>query len=208
MILSTKSIIANLMAEENPLVILETEPGDRSPQSSSLDYWLESLYGALFTPQATFTYLRSHPSAIAGTILVALVNTLEALRLGGGIWAILLTVCFGLLGWVIFAFLLKTLAQVLGRDVKLDVLLTLIGFGSVPWLFIAPALSLGGVAGRLVAIAVMLWFVVWQVWATAIALEVNRWRLFLIVPLAIYGGFASLLWAGNIFKLLFSIGNV
>lgn len=195
---------------ENSLAALTTptpEPFDRSPRSRLVDYFLENVYGSLFAPQATFTYLRSNPSVIAGGLVVVLVNALEVLRLGQQAWNIPLSVSIGLVGWLIFAGLLRLLTQVLGRTISLKVLLTLIGFGSTPWLFIAPALSVGGAWSRLLAIVVMGWFVVWQVWATSIALEVNRWRLLLLVPLTIFGGFVALLWTGNVFKLLFSIAN-
>ena len=84
-------------------------------------------------------------------------------------------------------------------------LLTLTGFASLPWLFMAPALSLSPQFRVLAAIAVLIWFIVWQVWSASVAIGIKIWKTLAIVPLAIFGGIVALIWLGNTFKLILSI---
>ncbi len=179
----------------------------RTSALSGLERFLENFYGSLFTPEVTFTYLRSHPSIVAGTCIIILVNTLEALRLGQSDLAILLSIIPGLIGWLVFAVLLRSLAAIFQKTVELPVLLTLIAFGSTPWLLMGPALSLGDVWGTLAALGVMVWFTLWQVWAASVAIAVNRWQLLSLIPLTIGGGFIALIWSANVIKLLFSLAS-
>lgn len=69
----------------------------------------------------------------------------------------------------------------------------------------APALSLPSQFRAPIAIAVIIWFIIWQIWSVAIALEIRSWKALAIVPLAISGGVVALIWLGNTFKLLLSI---
>jgi hypothetical protein len=138
--------------------------------------------------------------------VIVLVNILETLRLDQFvISSIVWSVISGTIGWIFFTFLLKQLANVFQRDVAILKLLTLTGFASLPWLFMAPALSLPPQFRVFAAIAVMIWFVVWQVWGASVALEIKIWKTLAIGPLALFGGLVALIWLGNTLKLILSI---
>ena len=187
--------------------IVAASNSDTSPQSpQNLGTFLDRLYGTLFLPKVTFEQLKAHPSFVQAAIIIALVNILETLRLNqlsilGVIWSVI----SGVIGWLFFTFLLKQLAGVFQKNVTLSELLTLTGFASIPWLFIAPALSLPSQYRVLAAIAVIIWFIIWQVRSASVALGIKSWKTLAIVPLAIAGGVVALVWLGNSFKLLLSI---
>ena len=168
--------------------------------------FLDRLYGTLFLPQATFEQLKANPSFVQAAIVIALVNMLETIRLNqfsiiGIIWSVISST----IGWIFFTFLLKQLARVFQSNIKLVELLTLTGFASLPWLFMAPALSLPIQYRTVAAIAVIIWFVVWQVWSASVGLGIKRRKALVIVPMAIAGGLVALIWLGNTIKLLLSI---
>lgn len=172
----------------------------------NLGSFLDRLYGTLFLPQATFEKLKANPSFVQAVIVIALVNILETIRLNqfsiiGIIWSVISST----IGWIFFTFLLKQLANVFQSNIKLVELLTLTGFASLPWLFMAPALSLPIQYRTLAAIAVIIWFIIWQIWSAAVGLGIKRWKAIAIVPMAIAGGLVALIWLGNTVKLLLSI---
>jgi len=172
----------------------------------NLGTFLDRLYGTLFLPQVTFEQLKAHPSFVQAAIVIALVNALEAIRLDHlSIVRIIGSVIGGSIGWVFFTFLLKQLANVFQKNVEMLELLTLTGFASLPWIFMAPALSLPLQSRFLGAIAVIIWFIVWQVWSASVALGIKSWKTLAIIPLAIAGGIVALIWLGNTIKLLLSI---
>ncbi len=176
----------------------------KPPQN--LGTFLDRLYGTLFLPQSTFEQLKANPSFTQGAIVIALVNALETLRLDQiSVSVIIWSMISGIIGWLFFTYLLRQLANVFQRQVKLVELLTLTGFASLPWLFMAPALSLPSQFRTLAAIAVIIWFIVWQVWSASIALSIKSWKTLAIVPMAIAGGVVALIWLGNTVKLLISI---
>jgi hypothetical protein len=157
-------------------------------------------------PQVTFEQLKANPNFVQAAIVIALVNILETLRLDQfAIYRILWSVISGGIGWLFFTFLLKQLANVFQKKIEMQELLTLTGFASLPWLFMAPALSLSPQFRVLAAIAVLIWFIVWQVWSASVALGIKIWKTLAIVPLALFGGIVSLIWLGNTFKLILSI---
>lgn len=178
---------------------------DRGSTIGVLARFLEDIYGTLFTPVQTFASLRSRPSAIAGACVLVLVNVLESIRTDRRTSQIVPAIVAALIGWLIFSLLLQRLATVFQRQINLDVLLSLTAFASLPWIFIGPALSLGGEWGTSAALIVMLWFIAWQVWAASVAIEISPWRLAFLVPLAIAGGFVAIIWIGNSVSLLLSI---
>ena len=185
---------------------IATDSDIPSKPPQNLGMFLDRLYGTLFLPQATFEQLRTNPSFLQGATVIALVNILETLRLDQfSIYRIIWSAISGFIGWLFFTFLLKQLASVFQKNVKLVELLTLTGFASLPWLFMAPALSLPPQFRVLTTIAVIIWFVVWQVWSASVALEIKSWKTLAIVPMAIAGGVVALIWLGNTFKLLLSI---
>ena len=176
----------------------------RSPHN--LGSFLDRLYGTLFLPQTTFEQLKANPSFVQAAIVIALVNILETIRLNQfGILGIIWSVISSTIGWIFFTFLLKQLASVFQSNIKLVELLTLTGFASLPWLFMAPALSLPIQYRTLAAIAVIIWFIIWQIWSAAVGLGIKRWKAIAIVPMAIAGGVVALIWLGNTVKLLLSI---
>jgi hypothetical protein len=180
------------------------------PGSSNIDAlarFLEDIYGALFTPAQTFASLRSHPPIVSSICTIVLVNCLESIRTGKKPLQIVLAIVTALIGWLIFALLLQRLATVFHRQVEINVLLCLTAFGSLPWIFIGPALSLGGEFGTTMALFVLLWFTIWQVWAASVAIGISIWQLALLVPLAIAGGFTAIIWTSNAIGLLVSIAN-
>lgn len=172
----------------------------------NLGTFLDRLYGTLFLPQVTFEQLKAHPSFVQAAIVIALVNALETIRLDHlSIVRIVGSVIGGSIGWVFFTFLLKQLANVFQKNVEMLELLTLTGFASLPWIFMAPALSLPPQSRFLGAIAVIIWFIVWQVWSASVALGIKSWKTLAIIPLAIAGGVVALIWLGNTINLLVSI---
>lgn len=180
----------------------ETTP--QSPQN--LGTFLDRLYGTLFLPKDTFLQLKANPNFVQASIVIALVNILETIRLDQfAIHRVIWSVISGFIGWVFFTFLLKQLANVFQKNVEMNELLTLTGFASLPWLFMAPALSLSPRFRILAAIAVMIWFIVWQVWSASVVLGIKIWKTLAIVPLSIFGGMVALIWLGNTFKLILSI---
>jgi hypothetical protein len=180
---------------------------ERGSTIGVLARFLEDIYGTLFTPAQTFVSLGSRPSAISGVCVLVLVNVLESIRTDRRPSQIVPAIVAALFGWLIFSLLLQRLATVFQRQVNLNVLLSLTAFASLPWIFIGPALSLGGEWGTSVALAVILWFTVWQVWGASVAIGVSAWRLALLVPLAIAGGFVAIIWIGNSVSLLLSIAG-
>ncbi|MEA5479896.1 Yip1 family protein [Pseudanabaena galeata UHCC 0370] len=180
---------------------------DTSPQPpQTLGTFLDRLYGTLFLPQVTFEQLKTNPNFVQAAIVIALVNTLETLRLDQVVsFRIIWSVISGIIGWLFFTFLLKQLANVFQKNVEMRELLTLTGFASLPWLFMAPALSLSPRFRVIAAIAVIIWFIVWQVWSASVALGIKIWKTLAIVPLAIFGGMVALIWLGNTLKLILSI---
>lgn len=180
----------------------ETTP--QSPQN--LGTFLDRIYGTLFLPKDTFLQLKANPNFVQASIVIALVNILETIRLDQfAIYRVIWSVISGFIGWVFFTFLLKQLANVFQKNVEMNELLTLTGFASLPWLFMAPALSLSPRFRILAAIAVMIWFIVWQVWSASVVLGIKIWKTLAIVPLSIFGGMVALIWLGNTFKLILSI---
>jgi hypothetical protein len=198
---------ADLNADLNAIAIGSIPENATPPQmSQNLGTFLDRLYGTLFLPQVTFEQLKANPTFVQAFAVIVLVNILETLRLDQfSIFSIVWSVISGTIGWAFFTFLLKQLASVFQRDVAILKLLTLTGFASLPWLFMAPALSLPPQVRVFAAIAVMIWFVVWQVWGASVALGIKVWKTFAIAPLAMFGGIVALLWLGNTLKLILSI---
>ena len=194
-------------ADLNAIAIDSIPNSDVHPQPpQNLGTFLDRLYGTLFLPQVTFEHLKANPAFIQAAIVIALANILETIRLDQfAIYRIVWSVISGLIGWVFFTFLLKQLANVFQKDVEMNQLLTLTGFASLPWLFMAPAMSLPPQSRILAAIAVMIWFVVWQTWSASVALGIKIWKTLAIVPLARLGGIVALIWLGNTLKLILSI---
>jgi hypothetical protein len=182
--------------------------GDIQPTKPlhSIGEFLDRLYGTLFLPQTTFEQLKANPSFVQAAIVIGLVNILETIRLNqftifGGIGSVISSV----IGWIFFTFLLKQLASVFQQNIKLVELLTLTGFASLPWLFMAPALSLPTQYRTIAAISVIIWFIIWQVWSASVGLGIKRRKALVIIPMAIAGGLVALIWLGNTVKLLLSI---
>jgi Yip1 domain len=194
-------------ADLNAIATDTISNSDANPQPpQNLGTFLDRLYGTLFLPQVTFEQLKTEPNFVQAAIVIALVNILETLRLDQfAIYRVIWSVISGFIGWVFFTFLLKQLANVFQKNVEMRELLTLTGFASLPWLFMAPALSLSPQFRILAAIAVLIWFVVWQIWSASVVLGIKIWKTLAIVPLAIFGGLVALIWLGNTFKLILSI---
>ena len=176
----------------------------KPPQN--LGTFLDRLYGTLFLPQITFEQLKANPSFIQAAIVIALANILETLRLDqANFFRIIWSIISGAIGWLFFTFLLKQLASVFQKQVTMPELLTLTGFASLPWLLMAPALSLPSRFRIPAAIAVIIWFIVWQIWSASVALSIKKRKTLVIIPMAIAGGIVALIWLGNTFKLILSI---
>jgi hypothetical protein len=185
-------------------------PPSRGSATGAIAQFLEDIYGALFTPSQTFASLRSQPSIGGGLCAISISNILECVRTNQSPLQTPLSLIGALAGWLVFALLLQRLAMVFQHSVEmvdLKVLLTLTAFGSLPWIFIGPALSLGGQLGNILALFVMLWFLIWQVRAVSVAIAVPSERLLLLVPLAIAGGVVAIIWASNVIGLLVSIAG-
>ena len=184
--------------------IADSVTNEQPPQNLGL--FLDRLYGTLFLPQLTFEQLKANPSFIQAAIVIALANILETLRLDqANLARIIWSIISGVIGWLFFTFLLKQLASVFQKQVTMLELLTLTGFASLPWLLMAPALSLPPRFRIPTAIAVIIWFIVWQIWSASVALEIKKRRTLVIIPMAIAGGIVALIWLGNTFKLILSI---
>ena len=184
--------------------IADSVTNEQPPQN--LGIFLDRLYGTLFLPQLTFEQLKANPSFIQAAIVIALANILETLRLDqANLARIIWSIISGVIGWLFFTFLLKQLASVFQKQVTMLELLTLTGFASLPWLLMAPALSLPPRFRIPAAIAVIIWFIVWQIWSASVALEIKKRRTLVIIPMAIAGGIVALIWLGNTFKLILSI---
>ena len=184
--------------------IADSVTNEQPPQN--LGTFLDRLYGTLFLPQLTFEQLKANPSFIQAAIVIALANILETLRLDqANLARIIWSIISGVIGWLFFTFLLKQLASVFQKQVTMLELLTLTGFASLPWLLMAPALSLPPRFRIPAAIAVIIWFIVWQIWSASVALEIKKRRTLVIIPMAIAGGIVALIWLGNTFKLILSI---
>ncbi len=184
--------------------IADSVTNGQPPQN--LGTFLDRLYGTLFLPQLTFEQLKANPSFIQAAIVIALANILETLRLDqANLARIIWSIISGVIGWLFFTFLLKQLASVFQKQVTMLELLTLTGFASLPWLLMAPALSLPPRFRIPAAIAVIIWFIVWQIWSASVALGIKRRRTLAIIPMAIAGGIVALIWLGNTFKLILSI---
>jgi hypothetical protein len=166
--------------------------------------FLERVYGVLFLPGETFAHLRSQPATLEAALTIILIRGLESLRSGQGAVGTLLGMVLALVGWSLLCRVLWSLGAIYGRVVSYGALLTLTGYASLPWLCLAPALSLPSPWGRLAAIAVMLWFGIWQLWATSVALEISGLRLLWLIPLAAVGGFLSVTWLAVLIGLVFS----
>jgi hypothetical protein len=168
---------------------------------------LEMIYAALFTPIAAFRHLKDKPFMSGSFVVIILVNLLEATRLKYSADFVFMAVVIGLAGWLILTFFLYRLAWTFGKEISWDALLSVIAFASLPWLFIAPALSLGAPFGALLAIAVVVWFLIWQFKAAAVVLETSAWRVAAIVPLAIAGGYVAIIWLFNFFNILLTLST-
>ena len=189
---------------DNSVNILPTVPQPSPIQN--LGIFLDRLYGTLFLPSDTFAQIKARPSFWQGASVIALVNILETIRLNQlSFFRIISAIIGSLIGWLFFTFLLKQLAGVFQRNVKMSELLTLTGFASLPWLFMAPALSLSPRFRTIGAIAVVIWFILWQVWSASIALNIKSWKTLAIIPLAIAGGVVALIWLSNTIGLIISI---
>ncbi|MCJ2544277.1 YIP1 family protein [Thermostichus vulcanus] len=161
-----------------------------------LDSLLDNIYGAWFMPERTFRALREQPVLWQAFVVVGLLNSLDAVRrTGASLPGMILAVLMGALGWVTLTALLQLLAFCFGRSApSFAALLCLTGFAGLPWLLLGPAQSLGGVAGSLLGLVALLWFVVWQVRAAAVALDLEWWRLVGLIPLTFLGGILALSW--------------
>jgi len=165
---------------------------------------LDLIYGSLVQPLATFSRLRQEPHVLWAAVVVMLVSSLGMGELNAA--SLLGTVLAGLLGWLTLNGILWLTAYSLGRDPRWASLLTLTGLASTPWLLWLPAQAWGSFLGTLLTVAVGIWFVVWQVWATSIALDISWRRLIWMIPLPFLGVGVSITWLGNTLGLLLSLG--
>ncbi len=163
--------------------------------SSPVSDFLDDCYGSWFTPQLTFPQL-TEPRVAQALGIVAGVNFLEGLRLGGALGGMIQLVS-GILGWLVLNGLLWLLLTIFQRAVSYPRLLTLTGFASLPWLILPPAQTLGGVVGQVVTVGVLVWFVALQTWAVAVASELAWWRIALLVPFTFVGALIALNWTVN-----------
>jgi hypothetical protein len=168
---------------------------------------LETIYAALFTPTAAFRHLKDNPFMSGSVVVIILVNLLEAIRLQLDAHYLFVGVVAGLSGWLVLTLLLSRLAWAFGKEISWDSLLSVVAFASLPWLFIAPALSVGTAIGGVLAIAVVIWFLVWQFKGAAVVLETSVWRVATLVPLAIAGGSVAIVWLINFFHFLFTLST-
>ncbi len=164
----------------------------------------DNIYGVLFLPQATFLSLRDRSVALEGAIVVLGVNIIEGLRTD----SLLPQVLASLVGWFGAAVLLERLGGVFNKEINLSQVLGLTGFASLPWIFFAPALNLGGSLGAICALAVVVWFLVWQGWGIATVLEIPIPRALSLIPLAFAASIVTLLIFLNGATILWSISNL
>jgi hypothetical protein len=158
--------------------------------------FLEHCYGSWFTPQETFERLALDPPVIQAAVVVAGVNLLEGLRLGGGIYPFF-QVLGGGLGWAILNGLLWGLLTLVGQNLSYSRLLTLTGFASLPWLLVPAAQLLGGPVGELCILLLLVWFVALQTWAVSVATALDWWRIALLLPMTFVGALVALNWTLN-----------
>lgn len=166
----------------------------------------DNIYGVLFLPQATFLSLRNRAVPLEGALVILGVNIVEGLR--KGIESLLPQILASLVSWFLLAVLLKRLGGVFNREVDLNQILALTGFASLPWLFFAPALNLGGSLGAICALAVVGWSLVWQGWGIATALEIPIPQALSLVPLAFAASVVTFLIFLNGFTVLWYISNL
>jgi hypothetical protein len=172
-----------------------------------LDRLLETIYLALFMPTTAFRQLKEKPFMPGGIVVIILVNLLEATRLRLSANGVFYATVIGLVGWSILTLILFRLAWAFGKEIRLDALQSVVAFASLPWLFIAPALSIGPPIGAFLALAVIGWFLVWQFKAVAVVFETSTLRIVALVPLAIVGGYVAIIWLINFFQVLFSLAT-
>lgn len=175
-----------------------------------LDSFFDHLYGAWFLPARTFRSLRDQPPLGQAFLVVALLNLVDAGRQVGftpsALPGVGLSVITGILGWVLLCSILCVLGQCFNLNPRLSVLLTLTGFAGLPWLLLAPAQALGGAWGGLMGILVLGWFLVWQIWATSLALEIPWHRLIRLIPLTFVAIALAISWIGSSISALASLG--
>ena len=176
-------------------------------RATAVEALLDNIYGILFFPDRTFQRLRETAPLWQAAVITIGLNALDSGRKGGfDIFWLVVAVIIGLLGWVVFAVLLRGLAFSMGRDPKLNVVLALTAFGALPWLFVAPAQALGGPLGALMGLIVLVWFAAWEVRAAAIAMELPWQRLVWVVPLTFAAGVVALIWTGGTLWAILSLG--
>ncbi|MEN9206036.1 MAG: YIP1 family protein [Thermostichales cyanobacterium DRC_bins_46] len=165
---------------------------------------LDSLYGVLVQPGATFAQLRQKPQVTEAALIVLLVNALGTSDLSPT--SLLAAALAGGMGWLTLNGILWLLAYSLGRDPCWSGLLTLTGYASVPWLLWSPAQAWGPVVGGVLGLGVGVWLGVWQLWAASVALgiPVQRWGWVVVLPFLGVG--VGMTWLGNVLGLLLSLG--
>jgi hypothetical protein len=157
--------------------------------------WLENLYGIWFLPEQAFARLREQPVLGQAALAVALISAVDGARQTGGNPAgVLAMIVAGWVAWISLSGLLWVIGFCLGRFLSLPVLLTVMGFAGLPWLLVAPALALGSPWGSMLAVAVVVWWLSWQLWAMSVAFDLPWWRLAGLIPLAFVGAFVALNW--------------
>jgi hypothetical protein len=168
---------------------------------------LDNLYGVWFLPTQTLRTLRSQPQLGQAVLVVAVLNVVDAGRRQGFSPAELASsILWGLAGWLILSALLSLLSYSWGRATPFREILVLSGFAGIPWLFLAPAEAIGGVAGVLLGLAALGWFLYLQVQAVAVALEISWQRLVLLIPLAFTAVFVVIGWISSGLRVLSSLG--
>lgn len=168
----------------------------------------DHLYGAWFLPQRTFLHLRQQPPLWQAAVVMVVIQCIDAGRRSDlNVATLLLAVTTGMVGWMIVASILRLVAFCLGRDPDLSMILVLLAFGSLPWVFTAPAQAFGGAVGALLSAVVLIWFIVWQIWVVAIAMDLPWWRLVWLVPLTGVAGVLALSWATTTLSTLASFGG-
>ncbi|WP_218082551.1 YIP1 family protein [Anthocerotibacter panamensis] len=155
--------------------------------------FLDNCFGSWFEPQQTFERLALDPPLLQAALIIAGVNILEGLRLGG-VGGACLQVFFGVVGWLLLNGLLHLLLTAFGQNPSYRRLLALTGFASLPWLLVPPGVTLGGPIGGLLVLGALVWFVALQTWAVAQATALDWWRVALLVPLTFAGALVALTW--------------
>ncbi|NJK64822.1 MAG: hypothetical protein HC921_20880 [Synechococcaceae cyanobacterium SM2_3_1] len=168
---------------------------------------LDNLYGVWFLPQQTLRTLRSQPQLGQAVLVVAVLNLVDTgRRQGFGVSELASSILWGVAGWLCLSALLSLLAYSCGKTSALREILVLSGFAGIPWLLLAPAQAMGGVAGVLLALAALGWFLYLQVQAVAVALDLSWQRLVLLIPLAFASIFVVVGWIGSGLRVLASLG--